>query len=209
MVNDNRALYGYTGTWKGHPVSVQTTGMGTPSFSIVVEELLRLGATRLVRLGTSGGIARGIATGDLIVATAAVPADGATRTYLDGDPYAPAADFGLTRALVDAARAKGIEPHVGLIATIDVFSLYNPDQGYTERWRQRGVLAFEMEAAALFYLAARATASGADVRAACVLTVVDTTPEAGTSEAVHVTPDELDAATQRMIEVALEAGRLA
>ena len=150
-VNDNRALYGYTGTWKGHPVSVQTTGMGTPSFSIVVEELLRLGVTRFIRVGTCGGIGRGIATGDLVIATAAVPADGATRTYLDGDPYAPAADFDLTRALVDAARRGDIEPHVGLIATIDVFSLYNPDQTYTERWRRRGVLAFEMEAAALFY----------------------------------------------------------
>ena len=62
-VNDNRALYGYTGTWKGHPVSVQTTGMGTPSFSIVVEELLRLGVTRFIRVGTCGGIGRGIAHG--------------------------------------------------------------------------------------------------------------------------------------------------
>jgi DeoD family purine-nucleoside phosphorylase len=205
-VNDNRALYGYTGTWKGHPVSVQTTGMGTPSLSIVVEELLRLGATRLVRIGTCGGIGRGIATGDMVVATAAVPADGSTRTYLNGEPYAPAADFGLTRALVDAARERAIEPHVGLVATIDVFSLYNPDQSYTARWRERGVLAFEMEAAALFYLASRATASGGDVRAACVLTVVDTTPEEGTSEAIHVTPAALEAATERMIEVALDAG---
>jgi purine-nucleoside phosphorylase len=64
-----------------------------------------------------------------------------------------------------------------------------------------------MEAAALFYLASRATASGSDVRAACVLTVVDTTPEEGVAEAVHVSPAELEAATERMIEVALEAGR--
>ena len=106
-VNDHRALFGYTGTYQGMPVSVQTTGMGTPSFSIVVEELLRLGATRLIRVGTCGGIGRGIHTGDLVVATAAAPVDGSTRTYLHGDPFAPAADFGLTRALVDAAAAAG------------------------------------------------------------------------------------------------------
>src|SRR3990170_2295625 len=80
----------------GVPVSVQTSGIGTPSLSIVLEELLRLGARRLVRIGTCGGIGRGLRTGDLVVATAAAPVDGSTRTYLHGDPYAPAADFELT-----------------------------------------------------------------------------------------------------------------
>src|SRR4051812_49759393 len=92
LVNDNRLLLGYTGTYQGHPVSVQTSGMGTPSFSIVMEELLMLGVTRFIRTGTCGGIGRGLRTGDVVVATAAVPADGATRTYLHGDPFAPAAD---------------------------------------------------------------------------------------------------------------------
>ena len=107
LVNDHRLLLGYTGTYNGVPVSVQTSGMGTPSLSIVVEELLRLGATRLIRIGTCGGIGRGLRTGDLVVATSAAPVDGSTRTYLHGDPYAPAADFELTRALVDTARARG------------------------------------------------------------------------------------------------------
>ena len=128
--------------------------MGTPSLSIIVEELLRLGARRLVRVGTTGGIGRGVRTGDLVVATSAAPVDGSTRTYLHGDPYAPTADFELTRALVDAARAKGVEPHVGQVATVDVF--YNPDADYVTKWRARNVLGFEMEAAALFYLASRA-----------------------------------------------------
>ena len=152
-VNDHRALFGYTGTYQGVPVSVQTTGMGTPSFSIVVEELLRLGATRLIRVGTCGGIGRGIHTGDLVIATAAAPVDGSTRTYLHGDPFAPVADFGLTRALVDAATAAGVTPFVGPVATVDVF--YNPDADYVSKWRGRGILGFEMEAAALFYLAGR------------------------------------------------------
>lgn len=204
LVTDHRAMYGYTGTYQGHPVSVQTTGMGTPSMSIVAEELLRLGATRLVRVGTTGGIGRGIKTGDLIIATAAAPVDGATRTYLHGEPYAPAADFDLTRALVDEARRRGIRTHVGPVATVDVF--YNPDEDYVSRWRARGILGFEMEAAALFFLASRATAAGADVRAACALTVSDVLSEETTSEASYMSLEDLAAATDRMIEVALTAG---
>ena len=203
-VNDHRAMYGYTGTYKGRPVSVQTTGMGTPSLSIVVEELLRLGATRLLRVGTCGGIGRGIHTGDLVIATAAAPVDGSTRTYLHGDPFAPAADFGLTRALVDAAAARGVTHFVGPVATVDVF--YNPDADYVSKWRSRGVLAFEMEAAGLFYLASRAAAAGADVRAACALTVSDTLSEEETSEGTYLSLADLESATDRMIEVGLEAG---
>jgi DeoD family purine-nucleoside phosphorylase len=204
LVNEHRGMLGYTGTFRGTPVSVQTSGMGTPSLSIMVEELLRLGARRLVRVGTTGGIGRGIRTGDLIVATSAAPVDGATRTYLHGDPYAPVADFELTRALVDAARAKGVEPHIGQIATVDVF--YNPDDDYVSKWRARHVLGFEMEAAALFLLASRAAAAGDDVRAACILTVSDTLSEEETSEGTYLSLDELERATDRMIEIALEAG---
>jgi DeoD family purine-nucleoside phosphorylase len=204
LVNDHRGMFGYTGTVKGRPVSVQTSGMGTPSMSIIVEELLRLGAKRLVRVGTTGGIGRGVRTTDLVIATSAAPVDGATRTYLHGDPYAPTADFELTRALVDAARAKGVEPHVGQVATIDAF--YNPDDDYITKWRARNILGFEMEAAALFYLAARAAATGQDVRAACILTVSDTLSEEETSEGTYLPPEELERATDRMIAVALEAG---
>jgi DeoD family purine-nucleoside phosphorylase len=204
LVNEHRGMLGYTGTYQGRPVSVQTTGMGTPSLSIIVEELLRLGARRLVRVGTTGGIGRGVRTGDLVVAISAVPFDGSTRTYLHGDPFAPTADFELTRALVDAARAKGIEPHVGQVATVDVF--YNPDPDYVTKWRARNVLGFEMEAAALFYLAARAASAGEDVRAACILTVSDTLSEEEASEDTYMALEDLERATDRMIEVALEAG---
>lgn len=204
QVNEHRALFGYTGTYQGVPVSVQTTGMGTPSFSIVVEELLRLGATRLIRVGTTGGIGRGIHTGDLVIATGATPVDGTTRTYLHGDPLAPVPDFGLTRALVDAAEARGVTPFVGPVATVDVF--YNPDADYVSKWRGRGILGFEMEASALFYLAARAQGGGQDVRAACVLTVSDTLSEEETSEGTYLSLADLEAATDRMIEIALVAG---
>ena len=203
-VNDHRAMYGYTGTYKGRPVSVQTTGMGTPSLSIVVEELLRLGATRLLRVGTCGGIGRGIHTGDLVIATAAAPVDGSTRTYLHGDPFAPAADFGLTRALVDAAAARGVTHFVGPVATVDVF--YNPDTDYFSKWRSRGVLAFEMESSVLYYLASRAFAAGGNVAAATILTVSDILSEDATSEESYLPLDELNRSIERTIEIALDAG---
>ena len=209
LVNHHRSLLGYTGTHDGKPVSVQTSGMGTPSFSIVMEELLNLGVTRFIRTGTCGGIGRGLRTGDVVIATAAAPVDGATRTYLHGDPYAPAADFELTRALVDTAAARGVKAVTGPVASVDVF--YNPDEDYVTRWKSRGILAFEMEAAALFYLAAREQGKGRDVRAACILTVSDTLGEtdAGeteTTEETYMSLDDLEAATRRMIEIALEAG---
>jgi purine-nucleoside phosphorylase len=199
QVNDHRGLLGFTGTYNGVPVSVQTTGMGTPSLSIVVEELLRLGAKRLIRVGTCGGIAGGLKTGDLVIATAACPTDGSTRTYLHGEAYAPAADFELTRSLVDAAAAAGIGVTTGLVASVDVF--YNPDDDYAKRWRDRGVLAFEMEASALFFLAARSW-----VQAACALTVSDVLGDDVTTEESYLPLDELDRAIDRMIGVALEAG---
>ncbi len=199
QVNEHRGLFGYTGTYGGIPVSVQTSGMGTPSLSIVVEELLRLGARRFIRVGTCGGIADGLRTGDLVVATAACPVDGATNTYLHGEPYAPAADFELTRALVDAASQAGVEAQTGLVASVDVF--YNTDDDYAKRWRERGVLAFEMEASALFFLAARA-----GVQAACALTVSDVLSEDVTTEESYLPLEELDRAIDRMIYVALAAG---
>jgi purine-nucleoside phosphorylase len=198
-VNDHRGLLGFTGTFRGTPVSVQTSGMGTPSLAIVVEELLRLGARRLIRVGTCGGIAAGLRTGDLVVATASCPVDGTTATYLHGEPYAPAADFGLTRALVDAASDAGLEARTGLVASVDVF--YNTDADYAQRWRDRGVLAFEMEASALFFLAARA-----GVEAACALTVSDVLSEDATTEETYLPLDELERATDRMIDIALVAG---
>lgn len=202
QVNVHRGMLGWTGTYHGVPVSVQTTGMGSPAMAIIAEELLRLGARRLVRVGTCGGIGQGIRTGDIVVATAAAPVDGATRTHLGGDPYAPVADFDLTRALVDAARASDLPTHVGPVATVDL--LYNPHPDYVPKWRARGILAFEMEAASLFYLASRASAEGREARAACILTVSDVLSETLTTEETYLPLDELERATDRMIVAALE-----
>jgi purine-nucleoside phosphorylase len=205
LVNKHRSLFGYTGTYHDKPVSIQTSGIGTPSFSIVMEELLMLGVTRFIRTGTCGGIGKGLRTGDVVVATASVPGDGSTRTYLHGDPYAPVADFELTRALVDAARAKGVEPNPGLVQSVDVF--YNPDNDYAAKMRSRGVIAVEMEASALFYLASREQGLGRDVRGACILTVSDTLiKDDDMVGADYMALDDLEKATTKMIEIALEAG---
>ena len=198
LVNDHRGMLGFTGTFHGEPVSVQTSGMGTPSLSIVVEELLNLGAGRFVRLGTCGGFASDLRLGDLVIATAACPTDGATRVYLGGDAYAPAPDFNMTHQLVHAAEAAGIAVRTGPIVSVDVF--YNPDPDYAKTWRERGVIAVEMEASALFYLAAR---SGTE--AACLLTVSDIVSEEIMPDAdAYIPADELAAAVERMTDIALQ-----
>jgi purine-nucleoside phosphorylase len=111
----------------------------------------------------------------------------------------------VTRALVDAARARGVEPAVGLVQSVDVF--YNPDSDYAAKMRGRGVMAVEMEAAALFYLASRERGGGNDVRGACILTVSDTlVKDSDAYGSDFLSPEELEAATKSMIEIALEAG---
>jgi purine-nucleoside phosphorylase len=172
--------------------------------SIVVEELLRLGVQRLIRVGTCGGIGRGIELGEIVIALSAAPLDGATRTYLHGDEYAPTADFSLVRSLVDTAEAHGQSPHVGQVATVDVF--YNPEMDYFSSWRSRGVLAFEMETSVLYYLAARAHAAGSNVAAATILTVSDLLSEEATTEESYMPLDELNKSIEHIIEIALDAG---
>jgi purine-nucleoside phosphorylase len=199
-VNANRGLLGYTGTLNGRPISVQTTGMGPPSIAIVTEELLRLGARQLVRVGTTGALRDEIHLGDVVIATASSPTDGTTHTFMRGKPYAPTADFALTHALVHAAQKLGVPFHVGPIATIDVFSHYHPDPDFVRPWREAGALAVEMEASALFYLAA---ARG--VQAACVGVVVDVDTGDVSQEHTYLSPEQLDAAVERMIDVVLAA----
>lgn len=151
LYTDHRGLLGFTGHYRGLRVSVQTTGMGCPSLAIVTEELIRLGARTLVRVGTSGIVAKAVQPGDLIVASASVANDGTTRQYLGGEAYAPAADFAVTHALVAAGLALGTPPHVGLIQTEDAFYATTPAD--MPRLQARGVLAIEMEASALFLIA--------------------------------------------------------
>ena len=106
-MTEERGMLGYTGTYKGEPVSVQATGMGCPSASIVAEELIQLGVKNLLRVGTCGGYSRELRLGDLIVATSATPKDGTVSSITRGVPYAPAAHFDIVHAAHHAARARG------------------------------------------------------------------------------------------------------
>lgn len=192
LTTDHRGLLGFSGRYRGLPVSVQTTGMGCPSLAIVVEELVRLGARTLVRVGTAGVIAEHVAPGELIVADAAVPMDGTTRAYLGGDPYAPAPDFGVTRALVRAAESSG-GAHVGLVQTEDAFYATGPDD--VPRLARRGVLAVEMESSALFLLAKLR-----GVRSGCLLVASN-----HVGDPQFVAEDVLRSGVDRMVTAALDA----
>jgi purine-nucleoside phosphorylase len=194
QTNAERGLLGFRGTWEGTPVSVQTTGMGCPSAAIVVEELVMLGAKKLLRVGTCGGLQPHHQLGDVIVALTAVPQDGTVRTYVP-EPHAPTADFELVHAAVHAAKELKQPIHVGPIVTSDVF--YNPDPEQYQRWSERGILGVEMEAAVIFTLGALR-----GVQAGCLLTVSDIVVE---GEFTRISDEELRAAVDRMTRVALAA----
>ena len=193
QVTAERGMLGFTGTYKGKPVSVQTTGMGCPSASIVTEELVQLGAKNLLRVGTCGGYDPNLRLGDLIVATAATAQDGTVSSITKGVPYAPAAHFDVVHAAYHAAEAAGRRTSVGPIVSSDLF--YDPTEKPAELWGNLGVLAVEMEAAAIFTIAAMR-----GVRAGCLLTVSDTI---GT-EVVRIGDDELRGAVDHMMALALD-----
>jgi DeoD family purine-nucleoside phosphorylase len=170
LVSQHRGLLGYTGTVDGVPVSVQTTMMGTPTTTIVMEELLMLGVTTFIRVGTCGGL-KGLGIGDAVVGLAAAANTGIGGPLGDGEATAPTADLEVVLALRDAAVANGLTTHVGPIVSNDVF--YDPHPLGGARWGRRGYLALEMEAAAIFLLAMRERAKGRPVRAGVILTVSD------------------------------------
>src|SRR6187397_2070124 len=191
--NSERGLLGYTGNWEGRPNSVQGTGMGCPGATIVFEELIQLGATKLLRVGTCGGLQPHHALGDLIVALSAVPADSTAMHLVGNEPHCPTASWELIHGAVHVAKEMGQEVHVGSIVSSDLF--YNPSEGQYERWSKRGVLAVEMEASALFTVGAVR-----GVQAGCLLTVSDIVVE---GEFKCISDDELRAAVDRMTRVAL------
>jgi DeoD family purine-nucleoside phosphorylase len=192
--NAERGLLGYTGSWEGKPISVQGTGMGCPTATIVAEELVQLGVKRLLRVGTCGGLQPDHALGDMIVALSAVPADSTATHLVGGEPHCPTASWALVHEAVHVAKSTDQKIRVGPIVSSDLF--YNPDEGQYERWSKRGILAVEMEAAALFTLGALR-----GVHAGCLLTVSDIVVE---GEFVRISDEELQAAVDRMTRIALE-----
>jgi DeoD family purine-nucleoside phosphorylase len=192
--NTERGLLGYTGTHDGKPVSVQGTGMGCPGATIVFEELIQLGCKKLIRVGTCGGLQPSHALGDLIVAISAVPADSTAMHLVGNEPHCPTASWHLVHEAVHIAKHSDTEIHVGPIVSSDLF--YNPDPGQYERWSKRGVLGVEMEAAALFTVAALR-----GVEAGCLLTVSDIVVEGAFT---RISDEELRAAVDRMTRLALD-----
>lgn len=210
LVNQNRGLLGYTGTLGGVPISIQTTMMGTPTTSIVVEELLFLGCTTFIRVGTTGGYP-GTALGDVVVAMAAAAHTGIGPILGGGEATAPTADYDVVNALVAASREAGLTTHVGPIVTSDVF--YDPHP-FAGRWGARGYLSAEMESAAVFLLAMRERAKGRPVRAGTILTVSDIILAPGDPSGdapsqigwERLPEEELQARIDRTIGAALAAG---
>jgi DeoD family purine-nucleoside phosphorylase len=149
LVNGNRGLLTFTGTYKGERVTVSTTGMGAPSAAIVMEELAMLGAKTVIRVGTTGGIADRIQLGDVVVPNEAVPLDGATQAYLKygGEPVP---DMRLTSALVAKAERARLRCHIGKICTSDTF--YLEEVREAQAWASKGALSFEMECSVIFTL---------------------------------------------------------
>src|SRR5688572_870940 len=134
--NTERGMLGFTGTFQGLPVSVQSSGMGCPSAAIVIEELVQLGVKKIMRVGTCGGLQPDLMIGDLVVAISSVPQDATALHYVGGEPHVPTADFELVHGAVHHAKHLGKPVRVGPIVSGDIF--YNPDPGQAGRWSERG-----------------------------------------------------------------------
>ena len=180
LVNEERGMLGYTGTFEGQPISVQTTGMGCPSAGIVFEELVQLGARRLVRVGTCGGLQPHIRMGDTIVGISATADDSAPLRYAQMASYAPAATFTLAETAARLARETGARLHAGPIVTSSVF--YDPDPTTFAKWKRTGHIGVEMEAAMMYVVAAVH-----EIEALAVMTVSDLLFESGESERISDT----------------------
>lgn len=190
--NEVRGMYGFTGTYQGKRVSVQGTGMGIPSISIYVNELIsEFGVKKLVRVGTCGALQEKVGIRDVILAMGACTDSNVNNVRFKGLNYSPTASFDLLSKAVKAAEEKNIRPHVGNIITSDTF--YQDDPNGWKLWASYNVLAVEMETAELYTLAAKH-----GVEALAILTVSD-----------HIVTNEVTSAEERqntfkqMIEIAL------
>lgn len=194
QVTGVRGMLGFTGSWRGHPVSVHGSGMGMPSLSIYANELIRdYGATTLIRIGSAGAMQPRVKLRDVVIAMTASTVSTPSKTIFREVSYAPCADFGLLERAVVAARAAGVPVHVGGILSSDTF--YDERDDLNQQLVRHGTLAVEMEAAELYTVAARHGA-----RALAVLTVSD---HLVTHEALP--PEDRERGFAAMVEIALAA----
>ena len=166
-INEVRGMLGFTGSWNGHPVTIQGSGMGMPSLSIYANELIKdYDVQTLIRIGSCGGMQERVGIRDVILAMTASTLSTPSRGIFKELNFAPCADYGLLSAAYAAAQEKGVPTHVGGIYSSDVFYDERPD--LNEQMMRHGILGVEMEAAELYNLAARHNR-----RALAVLTVSD------------------------------------
>lgn len=193
--NEVRGMLGYTGRYGDKLVSVMGTGMGIPSLSIYVNELLaEYEVKTLIRVGTCGALQPNLEIGDIVLAMAASTDSHVNKLRFDGCDYAPTASFPLLLKAYQAATARGIDVYVGGIFTSDTF--YQDDPDSWRKWAAFGALVVEMETAGLYTLAAKFKAD-----ALSILTVTDnlTTHE-------RVSSEQRERGFSRMAEIALEVG---
>lgn len=192
QVNAIRGMLGYTGTYQGCPISVQGSGMGCPSMGIYSYELFQFfGVEHIIRIGTAGSIQEKLGLGDLCIALGACTNSGYLSQYRLPGVFAPIASYPMVRTAESIAREKGLRCAVGNVVSSDVF--YD-DVPVLEDWRKMGVLALEMETAALYANAART-----GKQAMTLLTISD---ELLTDR--HASPEERQTSFTNMIETALE-----
>ena len=189
--NEVRGMLGFTGTYKGKKVSVMGTGMGMPSISIYATELMReFGVKNLIRIGTCGGLADGMHLRDVVLAMG-TSTDSQMNNLIFPGSYCPVADFELLRTAYNAAKEDGISIRVGNVLSSDAFYSY-PDPK-AANWKEYGIMAVEMEGAALYTCAARE-----GCRALLMLSVTDGVP------GEELTAQERETSLNTMITLALD-----
>lgn len=194
LINNVRGMLGYTGSYKGERVTIQGSGMGMPSLSIYVNELIRdYDVKTLIRIGSCGGMQPQVKLHDIILAMTASTLSTPSSSIFKELNFSPSADYGLLNAAATAVDRKNIPAHIGGIYSSDVF--YDERSDLSEQMIRHGILAVEMEAAELYNLAARYSR-----RALAVLTVSDHLQTGETLPA-----EQRERSFGRMIEVALEA----
>ena len=195
LVNNIRGIQGWTGTWQGTPVSVMASGMGMPSMGIYSYELFHFyGVENIIRIGSAGAIHPDLQLEDVVLAQAACTDSNYARQYCLPGTYAPIADFRLLETAVAAARKDGVEPPVGGVLSSDAFY---EKSGTNLDWGAMGVLAVEMETAALYCNAAKA-----GKHALAMLTISDRL-----TDDTHMTAEERQTSFGRMITLALKTAQ--
>ena len=188
-----RNMFGYTGTYKGKEISVMGGGMGMPSIGIYSYELFNFyGVDQIIRIGSAGALQDHIKVMDVVIGMGACTDSNYAYQYGLPGTFAPIADYELMNKAIETAKRQGTNVVVGNVVSSDVF--YNADPTVNDRWRSMGVLAVEMEAAALYMNAAKAKK-----KALCMLTISD---HIYTGEALSAEDRQLGFG--KMMEIALE-----